>query len=177
MTQNQKFIKGEELEKYEGKIVGYECYPHMECARGIIVWSDLEKGWIIQTMGKFRKYFIEQGISTYAVAKEMCMWEASGFRIVTGQYYDTRQFFFEGDDDKHIIASPEELPGWEKVHMKQVVDRFLAECKNQTGVSLEVTSQPESRWWTINMDTWPEDEAFGDWFNDLMEWHSVRVID
>ena len=76
MTENQKFIEPGDIGDYAGKLVRYECYPHFDSAVGRVNWNEEERDWVIEAIEPYRRYFIEQGISTYiAIENSVCMWE------------------------------------------------------------------------------------------------------
>ena len=81
--------------------------------------------------------------------------------VITAQGIDAREFWTETQD---------------KPRLEKVLTGFLAGVEKQTG------TRPEVLWGddymvAVDMSGWPEDEPFGDWFDELMEEHAVYVCD
>lgn len=124
--------------------------------------------------------------------------------VTTGQYFDSRTFAFNEallEETKAGVAEAEQsvkdaekalenaktflkdaknlLDAYEK-QSKTLPEKVAKEFAEAAGKQADKKFKVEKGGlleWTVNLEEWPDGEAFGPWFQQIMDRHGVQVDD
>ena len=85
-------------------------------------------------------------------------------KIVTYQYVDTR--IFAAKEGETIPIN----------HLKKIAKEFASNCEKQEGGDYKVSEIADYEF-QVDMEEWPEETSFGDWFDKMMKKYKVQVED